>query len=62
MPKGINIIGFVLGCKLEKYLGVGMNTVDKVCVYSRSFSKNEKLKEKLLSRYRHVQFNDWAST
>ena len=35
-----------------------MNTIDKVCVCSRSFSKNEKLKQKLLGRYRHVQFND----
>jgi phosphoglycerate dehydrogenase-like enzyme len=35
-----------------------MNTVDKVAVCSRSFSKNNKLRKELLKRYAHVKFND----
>ena len=35
-----------------------MNEKDKVAVCSRSFSKNEVLREDLLSKYKHVKFND----
>jgi len=35
-----------------------MNTVDKVAVCSRSFSKNSFLREKLLLKYSNVKFND----
>lgn len=35
-----------------------MNTVDKVAVCSRSFSKNPILRTLLLARYAHVTFND----
>ena len=39
-----------------------MNTIDKVAVCSRSFSKNEKLKEELLKRYANVTFNDMGKS
>ena len=35
-----------------------MNQIDKIAVCSRSFSKNKVLREKLLSRYANVTFND----
>jgi phosphoglycerate dehydrogenase-like enzyme len=35
-----------------------MNTSDRVAVASRSFSRNESLREELLSRYKYVSFND----
>lgn len=35
-----------------------MNEIDKVAVCSRSFSANRLLRAELLSRYRHVTFND----
>ena len=35
-----------------------MNETDKVAVCSRSFSKNEVLREDLLSKYKNVKFND----
>lgn len=35
-----------------------MNTVDRVAVCSRSFSKNEVLRQNLLSRYERVTFNE----
>lgn len=35
-----------------------MNVKDKVAVCSRSFSKNEVLRKEILSRYKHVKFND----
>jgi len=35
-----------------------MNDQDKVAVCSRSFSKNEALRKEILSRYKHVKFND----
>ena len=38
-----------------------MNTVDKVAVCSRSFSKNAVLRAVLLERYAHVTFNDAGS-
>lgn len=38
-----------------------MNTVDKVAVCSRSFSKNVVLRAALLARYTHVTFNDSGS-
>jgi phosphoglycerate dehydrogenase-like enzyme len=38
-----------------------MNTVDKVAVCSRSFSKNAVLRAALLARYAHVTFNDSGS-
>lgn len=39
-----------------------MNVKDKVAVCSRSFSRNEVLREELLSRYQHVTFNDCNKT
>ena len=35
-----------------------MNTIDKVAVCSRSFSRNLLLREELCKRYAHVTFND----
>jgi len=35
-----------------------MNTIDRVAVCSRSFSKNPLLRNELLARYKHVTFND----
>jgi phosphoglycerate dehydrogenase-like enzyme len=35
-----------------------MNTIEKVAVCSRSFSKNKVLRAELLARYVHVKFND----
>ena len=35
-----------------------MNKQDKVAVCSRSFSKNEMLRKEILSKYKHVKFND----
>ncbi len=35
-----------------------MNITDKIVVCSRSFSRNEKLRTELESRYKHVTFND----
>ncbi|KAA3633456.1 MAG: phosphoglycerate dehydrogenase [Proteobacteria bacterium] len=35
-----------------------MNEVDRVAVCSRSFSRNDVLREELLARYRYVTFND----
>jgi D-3-phosphoglycerate dehydrogenase len=35
-----------------------MNTVDKVAVCSRSFSRNQELRAELQSRYSHVTFNE----
>jgi phosphoglycerate dehydrogenase-like enzyme len=35
-----------------------MNTMDKVAVCSRSFSKNKILRESILRKYEHVKFND----
>ncbi len=35
-----------------------MNTIEKVAVCSRSFSKNLVLRSELLARYKHVTFND----
>lgn len=35
-----------------------MNEMDSVAVCSRSFSKNEKLRQELERRYKHVKFND----
>ena len=37
-----------------------MNTKDKVAVCSRSFSSNEVLRDRLLSRYKYVTFNDYG--
>ena len=39
-----------------------MNDQDKVAVCSRSFSKNEDLRKEILSRYKHVKFNDQGLT
>jgi D-3-phosphoglycerate dehydrogenase len=39
-----------------------MNVKDRVAVCSRSFSRNEILREELLSRYQHVTFNDCNKT
>jgi hypothetical protein len=35
-----------------------MNDKDRVAVCSRSFSANEELRREILSRYKHVKFND----
>ena len=35
-----------------------MNEIESVAVCSRSFSKNEKLRQELERRYKHVKFND----
>ena len=39
-----------------------MNDQDRVAVCSRSFSKNEDLRKEILSRYKHVKFNDQGLT
>ncbi len=35
-----------------------MNTIDRIAVCSRSFSRNPLLRKELLARYQHVKFND----
>ena len=35
-----------------------MNSIDKIAVCSRSFSKNERLRNELLKQYQNVSFND----
>lgn len=43
---------------LKTWMKLFVNTIDKVAVCSRSFSKNQALREELLKRYEKVSFND----